>query len=155
VPESRSRSSIWWWLAAGAVALTAVRAAAEPPVPYEVVGLGIPRPLTDEPGNPERGRLIVRDARNASCLICHAMPIPEEPNHGNIGPPLAGIGSRQTEAQLRLRLVDARLINPATVMPAYYSIAGFVSVQQQYAGQTIYSAQDIEDVVAYLLTLTE
>lgn len=156
MPEVRSRNSVWLrWAIVVAMPALALRAAAEVPVAYEVVGTGIPVPLADEPGNAERGRAIVRDARNASCLICHLMPIPEEPNHGNIGPPLAGVGSRYSAAELRLRLVDARVINPVTVMPAYYATTGHVAVQQQYAGQTIYSAQDIEDVVAYLLTLTE
>ena len=47
----------------------------------------------------------------ATCLICHAMPIPEEPNHGTIGPPLAGVGARRTAGELRLRLVDATRVN--------------------------------------------
>ena len=124
-------------------------------VPFQIVDGGIPDPLTDEPGNRFRGELIVRDAANASCLICHSMPIPDEPDPGNIGPDLAGIGARYTAAELRLRLVDPKIINPATVMPSYYSLRNLNRVEEQYVGQTIYSAQDIEDVVAFLLTLTE
>jgi sulfur-oxidizing protein SoxX len=123
------------------------------PVAYEIVGDGIPEPLTDQPGDPVRGEIIVRDARNATCLICHTMPIPDEPDQGNIGPDLAGVGDRYTAAQLRLRLVDPKILNPYTVMPAYYSLRNLNRVQALYAGQTVYSAQDIEDVVAYLLTL--
>jgi len=125
------------------------------PVSYEIVDGGIPDPLTDEPGDRFRGELIARNAANASCLICHRMPIPDEPNPGNIGPGLAGVGARYTAAELRLRLVDPKIINPATVMPAYYSLRNLNQVEAQYVGQTIYSAQDIEDVVAFLLTLTE
>lgn len=121
---------------------------------YEVVGFGIPVPLTDEPGNPARGELTVRDPRNATCLICHRMPIPDEPDQGNIGPDLAGVGSRFSAAELRLRIVNAKAINPSTVMPAYYELQGLRDVQEQYVGETIYSAQDVEDVVAFLLTLT-
>ena len=122
---------------------------------YEIVDDGIPRPLTEEPGNRFRGELIVRNAANASCLICHQMPIPDEPNPGNIGPDLAGITDRVTEAQLRLRVVDPKVFNPATVMPAYFSLRNLNRVEGQYVGQTIYSAQDVEDVIAFLMTLTE
>jgi sulfur-oxidizing protein SoxX len=125
------------------------------PAAYEIVDGGIPLPLTDQPGDPIRGELVARDAANATCLICHQMPIPDEPNPGHIGPNLAGVGSRYSAAELRLRLVDPKFLNPDTVMPAYYSVAGLTRVQEQYAGQPIYSAQDIEDVVAFLMTLTE
>lgn len=139
---------------AGAAAVIAANAGSDGPS-YEVVGFSIPEPLTDQPGDPFRGWQIVREAGNATCLICHAMPIPEEPNHGNIGPDLAGVGERYTAGELRLRVVDSKVINPNTVMPSYYRLDGLVRVEDQYVGQTIYSAQDVEDVVAYLLTLRE
>lgn len=122
-------------------------------VGYEIVGFEIPRPLTAQRGDAERGRAIVRDAANASCLICHHMPIPEEPDHGNIGPDLAGVAARYSEGELRLRVVDPKFLNPNTVMPAYYSTQGLNRVETEYLGRTIYSAQDVEDVVAYLLSL--
>lgn len=132
-----------------------VASAQNPLVDYRIVDGGIPEPLTDEPANYLRGELIVRDPTKASCLICHAMPIPDEPDPGNIGPDLAGVADRYTAAELRLRLVDSKLINPNTVMPAYYSLRNLNRVDPEYAGQTIYSPQDIEDVLAFLLTLTE
>jgi sulfur-oxidizing protein SoxX len=138
---------------AGAVSIGAVFA--QPAlVEYEIVDGGIPEPLTDISGDRFRGELIVRDPTNASCLICHSMPIPDEPDPGNIGPDLAGIANRYTEAELRLRLVDPKVINPDTVMPAYYSLRNLYRVEEQYVGRTIYSAQDVEDVIAYLMTLT-
>jgi sulfur-oxidizing protein SoxX len=112
------------------------------------------RPLTDAPGNPGRGRLIVRDTARATCLICHSLPIPEEPDHGRIGPSLAGVGSRLTPAELRLRLVDPKAVNPDTIMPSYFRTEGLHRVAEGYRGQTIYTAQQIEDVVAYLSGLT-
>ncbi len=107
------------------------------------------------PGDPVRGERIVRDANNATCLICHALPIPDEPDPGDIGPPLHGVGSRYTAGELRLRLVDPKQFNPETVMPSYYRRDGLHRVAAEYEGQTIYRAQEIEDVVAWLLTLVE
>ena len=115
--------------------------------------LSMPAPLTDTPGNPSRGRVIVSNAANASCLICHAMPIPEEPDHGTLGPPLDGVADRLSEGEIRQRLVDPRRLNPDTLMPAYYSTEGLHGVDTPYRGRTIYTAQEIEDVVAYLMTL--
>jgi len=123
--------------------------------PVEIIDFAIPRPLTDRPGDPARGKRVLTDAGNATCLICHAMPIPEEPDHGNLAPDLAGVGSRYTAAELRLRIVDPKVLNPDTIMPAYYRSAGFYRVQEEYRGTSVYSAQDVEDVIAYLLTLTE
>ncbi len=126
-----------------------------PPVPYVVENLAVNTPLTDRPGDPLRGRDIVRNAANATCLICHLLPIPEEPDHGDIGPPLAGVGARLSEGELRLRLIDPQQIDPNSIMPGYYKTDGLNRVGAFYAGKTIYSAQEIEDVVAYLKTLTE
>ena len=112
-------------------------------------------PLTSMPGDPVRGRAIVRDTGKASCLICHAMPISEEPDHGGIGPPLAGIGKRATSGELRRRIVDPTILDPATVMPAYHRVDGLHRVLDRYRGEPIYSAQEVEDVVAYLATLTD
>ncbi len=124
-------------------------------VAYEIVDFAIPEPLTEVPGDVERGWTIVQNAANATCLICHAMPMPWQPDHGNLAPDLTGVGNRYNAAELRLRLVDPKVLNPFTIMPAYYQIQGFTRVQEKYVGKTIYSAQDIEDVIAYLLTLTE
>ena len=117
-------------------------------------GPSIDRPLTDRPGDPSRGRAVVRDLGKATCLICHAMPIPEEPDHGTIGPPLAGVGARVPAGVLRQRIVDPTAMNPDTVMPPYFRTEGLHRVLGTFAGRTIYSAQEVEDVVAYLATLT-
>ena len=126
-----------------------------PPVPYVIEDLAVNTPLTDRPGDPLRGRDIVRNANNATCLICHQLPIPEEPDHGDIGPPLAGVGARLSEGELRLRLIDPQAIDPNSIMPGYYKLEGLTGVGAFYRGKTIYSSQEIEDVVAYLKTLTE
>ena len=148
-------------LTASVVVLAAVVAAAQDVievrapslVPYRIVGKTIPEPLTSQPGDPARGKKVVTDAANGTCLICHTMPLPDEPNHGNIAPDLAGVGNRYTAAELRLRIVDAKRINPDTIMLSYYRNHDLARVQQQHVGKTYYSAQDVEDAIVYLLTL--
>ncbi|MRV76279.1 sulfur oxidation c-type cytochrome SoxX [Duganella sp. FT92W] len=115
---------------------------------------GIPDPLPGTaPGDVERGRAIVANRQLGLCLLCHSGPIPEEPFQGNLAPDLTGAGERSTAAQLRLRIVDPGRINPATIMPAYYKTEGLSHVAPQYRGKTILTAQQVEDVVAYLQTL--
>lgn len=145
-----------WMIFAGTVLLAANVAAGDRELePFEIVGLEIPEPLTDNPGDPINGKRIVTDATNATCLICHPMPIPEQPDAGNLAPDLTGVGSRYTAAELRLRIVDPKVVNPDTIMPAYYRLSGFTRVQPEFAGQTVYGAQDVEDAIAYLLTLAD
>jgi L-cysteine S-thiosulfotransferase len=122
-------------------------------VPYRVADGAIPEPLTDQPGDPARGRRIVLDREGGDCTICHAMPLPQRQFHGTIGPPLDGVGSRYTAAELRLRLVDPKVMIPETIMPAYYKVDGLHRVLDRYSGKPILTAQQVEDVVAYLLTL--
>lgn len=112
-------------------------------------------PLTKVPGDAARGVRLVIDIDKGNCVICHAIPgdlIPVDAA-GTIGPPLAGVGARYNAGELRLRVVDPRASNPDTVMPSYYSTANLHRVQQRYAGLTILTAQEVEDVVAYLQTL--
>ena len=127
--------------------------AGDPPG-YRIENLAIPESLTGQPGDPARGERIVRDADRATCLICHALPIEGEPDPGNIGPPLHGVAKRYTAGELRLRLVDPKRLNPETVMPSYYARDGFHRVAPEYRGRSIYTASEIEDVIAYLLTLS-
>ena len=113
----------------------------------------IDEPLTAKPGDPEMGKKVAIDRRKGNCLACHQMPIPEQPFHGRIAPPLMGIGARYTPAQLRLRLVDAKLFNPRTIMPSFYKVEGIHRPTDKFAGKPILSAQEVEDVVAYLGTI--
>jgi sulfur-oxidizing protein SoxX len=122
-------------------------------VPYQIVGDAIPQPLTGGPGDPARGRAIVVDRHAGLCLLCHSGPFPEERLQGNLAPNLAGIGTRLAAGQLRLRIVDASRVNPETIMPPYYRIEGLERVAPAYAGKPILSAEQIEDVVAFLATL--
>jgi sulfur-oxidizing protein SoxX len=122
-------------------------------VDYRIVNDAIPEALTDQPGDPERGRRIVLDREGGDCSICHAMPLPQRQFHGTVGPPLDGVGSRYTAGELRLRLVDPKVFNPETIMPAYYKVEGLHHLLERYRGKPILTAQQVEDVVAYLLTL--
>ncbi|MFZ2651451.1 MAG: sulfur oxidation c-type cytochrome SoxX [Burkholderiaceae bacterium] len=120
---------------------------------FVVVGDAIPQALSAIPGDPARGRAIVADRAVGLCLLCHTGPIAEERFQGDIAPELSGAGSRWSEGQLRLRLVDARRLNPQSIMPSYYRVEKLVRVNTQWRGKPVLSAQQIEDVVAYLRTL--
>jgi sulfur-oxidizing protein SoxX len=122
--------------------------------PYRVVGNAIPAPLTGKPGDPERGRAIVADRQN-TCLLCHSGPFPGEHAQGNLSASLKGAGSRWTEGELRLRLVDASRLNPATIMPSYYKVDGLTRVGRGWRDKPILTAEQIEDVVAFLTTLRD
>lgn len=125
-------------------------------VTYAVVDeFSIPQALTAAPGDPERGRAVAIHRQKGNCLACHIMPIPEEQFHGETGPDLHGVGSRYEEGELRLRVVNSKVINPDTMMPAFYRTEGLHRVAGKFAGKPMLSAQEVEDVVAYLMTLTE
>ncbi len=120
---------------------------------FTVVGDGIPSPLTSEPGDAARGRAIVADRTQGLCLLCHAGPFPEQAAMGNLAGNLSGAGSRWSAAQLRLRVADARRLNPAGLMPSLHRVDGLQRVAPAFAGRPVLSAQQVEDVVAFLLTL--
>ncbi|MFC0131244.1 sulfur oxidation c-type cytochrome SoxX [Massilia eurypsychrophila] len=114
---------------------------------------GIAAPLTAEPGDAVRGRAIVANRQLGLCLLCHSGPIPEERFQGNLAPPLHGAGARWSAAQLRMRMVDASTFNPGTIMPSYFKPGSAARTPAALQNQTILSAQQVEDVVAYLQTL--
>jgi sulfur-oxidizing protein SoxX len=139
---------------AGALLALPGLAVAEELRSYAIVGDAIPLSLTGAPGDPARGRAIAVN-RQTTCILCHNGPFPEERFQGDLAPSLAGAGGRWSEGQLRLRLVDGSRLNPATIMPSYYRIDGLTRVGPGWQGKPILSAEQIEDVVAYLVTLRE
>lgn len=121
---------------------------------YQVAGDSIPASLTNARGDAARGRALVLE-RSSTCILCHSGLFPEQKFQGDLAPDLAGSGKRWSEGQLRLRLVDASRLNPETIMPSYYRIEGLSRVGAGWRGKSILSAEQIEDVLAYLVTLRE
>lgn len=123
-------------------------------VPYAVKDYAIEKSLTGKPGDPANGRKIVTTSGQGNCVICHKLPIPEVAFRiGNVGPDLTDIGSRMTAAEIRMRIVNPKLLNEETIMPAYYRVTGLNRVDKKAQGKPMLSAEQVEDLVAYLSTL--
>ena len=122
---------------------------------YTVVGDAIPASLTGARGDAARGRSIIVNRSVGLCLLCHSGPFPEERFQGTIGPDLKGTGARLSEGQIRLRIVEPGHVNAATIMPAYYRTEELRRVAPAYRGKTVLTAQQIEDIVAFLATLRD
>jgi sulfur-oxidizing protein SoxX len=122
-------------------------------VAYKIAGDAIPASLTGGHGDAARGRAIVANHNLGLCLLCHSGPFPEDKFQGTIAPDLAGAGARWSEGQLRLRIVDASKFNPQTIMPPFYRVDHLTRVAPAFRGQPVLTAVEVEDVVAYLMTL--
>lgn len=119
----------------------------------EIVAGQIEKPLTATLGDPQHGRTIILSRQTGLCILCHSGPFPEERFQGNLAPDLASSVASLTAPQLRARIVHASYFNPNTIMPSYYRVDHLNRVASKYAGETILNAQEVEDVVAFLLTL--
>ena len=115
----------------------------------------LPQSLTGTQGDPARGRAIVANRQVGLCLLCHSGPFPGERFQGELAPDLRGAGARWTEGQLRLRIVDSGRLNAASIMPAYHRTEGLTRVAPAFRGKPLLSAEQVEDVVAFLMTLKE
>ena len=135
-------------------AVSPVLAQGEVPA-YVVLTDAIPSSLTGTKGDAARGRGIVANRHVGLCLLCHSGPFPEERLQGTIAPDLRGTGARLSEGQIRLRIADSSRVNPDTIMPAYHRTEGLTRVAPAYRGKPILTAEQIEDVVAFLATLRE
>ncbi len=149
----KAKAGVTAWLLALLYTLPSLALAQPAVAAPAVVGDILAASLTGVAGDASKGRAIVANRQLSLCLLCHTGPIPEERFQGNLAPSLAGAGSRWTEGQLRLRMVDAHRLNPQSIMPAYYRTEGLTRVSTAVQGQPLLAAQQIEDVVAYLLTL--
>jgi L-cysteine S-thiosulfotransferase len=136
--------------------VTLAQASAATLVKYTVSdGDRINASLTGKPGDPVTGKKVAINRKQGNCLACHSLPAPKQQYHGAIGPDLRGVGSRYSEGELRLRIVNPKIVNSETFMPAFYRNDGLHRVQKKWVGKTILSAEQVEDLVAYLATLTE
>ena len=140
---------------AGALGVQGVQGVQQAPGRPTIVGDAIPDSLTGHTGDPARGRAIVLNRQVGLCLLCHSGPFPEERFQGNMAPDLKGAGARWSDGELRLRMVDARLLNPQTIMPPYFVVDGMNRVAPAFRGKPILTAEQIEDVVAFLATLRD
>ena len=104
-------------------------------------------------GDPEKGRALVANRQVGLCLLCHSGPFPEERFQGNLAPDLRGVGGRLSEDQIRQRLMDPARFNRDTIMPAYARTDGLTRVAPSLKAKPLLTNQQIEDVVAYLVTL--
>ncbi|PWG16900.1 sulfur oxidation c-type cytochrome SoxX [Salibaculum griseiflavum] len=123
----------------------------------------IEQSLTGVPGDAEAGREVMITRGLGNCVACHAVTALEDiPFHGEVGPILDGVGSYRTEAELRGIVANAKMTFPESVMPAFYKVDGFIRPGNAFTGKAaegpldpLLTAQQIEDVVAYLMTLTD
>jgi sulfur-oxidizing protein SoxX len=119
--------------------------------------------VSGTPGDPVAGREIMIARGKGNCIACHAVTeLMDQPFHGEVGPTLDGAGDRWTEAELRGLVANAKMTFEGTIMPAFYKTSGFNRPGDAYTGNAaegalspLLTAQEIEDVVAYLQTLTE
>jgi len=98
-----------------------------------VDGEKIPASLTGKPGDAAKGRKVVINRKLGNCLACHTLPAPEQQFHGVIGPDLRGVASRFSEGELRLRIVNSKILNPESFMPAYMATLKEVSFGKAFA----------------------
>ncbi|MBB4302251.1 sulfur-oxidizing protein SoxX [Rhodobium orientis] len=141
---------------AALLALGAGAASADSSKSYEIVDGGIPASLTGKPGDPAAGEEAMLNRKLGNCLACHAVTkLKNHPFHGEIGPALDGVADRYSEAQLRLILVNAKQVFDGTMMPAFYKSEGFTRVMDSFAGKSILTAKQVEDVLSYLSTFKE
>lgn len=144
---------------AAAVVLSAASQAASPLPPFNVVvrdGVAtIPSPLTNKRGDPKKGVNAVVERRLGNCLSCHEIDVLRgEEFHGDVGPPLNGVAERWDTATLRMIVVNPKKVfGEETVMPAFYRVNGLNRVRPEFIGKPILTAQQVEDVVAFLATL--
>jgi sulfur-oxidizing protein SoxX len=142
-----------------ALASPAAGEAVPPLVPFDIVIAGgvaaIPASLTRKPGDPKEGRKVVAERHLGNCLSCHEIgALRDEEFHGDVGPALDGVAERWDTGILRMIVVNAKKVfGEATVMPAFYRVDGLNQVRPEFTGKPILTAQQVEDVVAFLATL--
>jgi sulfur-oxidizing protein SoxX len=118
--------------------------------------------LTGVVGDPANGRQIMNKG-SGNCVACHEVTaLAEFPFHGNIGPSLDGVADRWSEEELRGIVTNAKEMFPDSIMPSFYRTEGYTRPGKAFTGKALegpveplLTAQQVEDVVAFLLTLKE
>ncbi len=128
-------------------------AVASPAYGQQWTGDAVTQPLTDRAGDPQKGRAIVVSRQTGLCLLCHSGPFPEEKFQGTLAPNLQMSVANLSEGQIRARLIDVARTNPGTIMPSYYRTDHLSLVAKSFDRKTLLTAQELEDVVAFLITL--
>jgi L-cysteine S-thiosulfotransferase len=136
-----------------AVTWTSSASAQETLRDYVVREDAIDLPLTGSAGDPVRGAALIADRQRGLCLLCHTGPFADRQAHGTLAPDLSDVGARLTEGQLRLRIVDMKQLVPATIMPSYYRTEGLNRVAAAWRDRPVLAAEEIEDIVAFLVQL--
>ena len=117
---------------------------------------GVMASLTGKAGDAKTGRSVFANRKLGNCLACHInSDLNEQSFHGEVGPPMDGVADRWSEAELRAIVANSKKIFEGTIMPAFYIDAGYERPLEKFSGKSILSAEQVEDVVAYLLTLKE
>ncbi len=112
--------------------------------------------LTGVAGDAANGRKVFMNRKKGNCLACHVNDdMSEQSFHGEVGPELNGVADRWETAELRGIVVNAKKMFDGTIMPAFYRDAGFNRTLKKFDGKAILSAQEIEDLLAYISTLKE
>lgn len=156
------RKTMTFAVLGSAILAGAAYAGAPAPAEVEYADGAIAASLTGVPGDPANGKMIVGSKKHGNCVACHAAEALSDVQwHGEVGPPLDGAGSRWTEAELRGIVADAKMTFDGTVMPSFYKDSGYVRPGDAFTGKAakelkpLLSAQQIEDVVAFLMTLKD
>lgn len=112
--------------------------------------------LTGGAGDPVKGRTVFANRKLGNCLACHQNnQLSEESFHGEVGPIMDGVADRWTEAELRGIVINSKMMFEGTIMPSFYRLENGARPLDAFAGKTILTAEQVEDVIAYLLTLKE
>ena len=121
--------------------------------PSQIVGDAIPQPLTKTLGDANRGKIVFSERDRGHCVLCHVVRGLDVEFQGNIGPDLTYVADRLSAGQVRLRIVDYQLVRPGTLMPSYYRNHDLYQVGEAFADAPILTAEQIEDLVAYLIEM--
>ena len=129
-------------------------ALAEGVVKYKITDDAIKASLTGKAGDAAKGKKLAVNRKKGNCLACHVISdLKDQPFHGDVGPSLDGVADRYSEGEIRLRIVNPKTSNEDTIMPAFYRTKGLFRLIKKFKGKTVLSAQEVEDLVAYMMTM--